>query len=283
MLSLSGDDRITFLQGLTTNDVRKVSPERAIYSALLTPQGKYLHDFFVAADGEALLIDCEAARRDDLLRRLKVYRLRSKVALDDLEGRTVVAAAFGDGVLEAFGLDRAPGSARPFGNGGLAFVDPRLAELGVRLMLPAEGAIEALRSAGLDPAGPHDYEMLRLSLGVPDGSRDLMVEKSTLMESNFDELHGIAWDKGCYMGQELTARTKYRGLVKKRLVMMTADAPLPDPGTPVLRNGKEVGELRSGHGNRAIALIRLDALEADGGLVAGTVPVRPEKPSYVEF
>src|SRR3546814_8077846 len=95
---------------------------------------------------------------------------------------------------------------------------PRLAGLGGRLLLPAAEARPALEAAGLAAGAADDYEALRLRLGVPDGSRDLQLEKSTLMESNFDELNGIAWDKGCYMGQELTARTKYRGLVKKRLL-----------------------------------------------------------------
>ena len=135
------------------------------------------------------------------------------------------------------------------------------------------------------------YDALRLSLGVPDGSRDLPVEKALLLESGFDELHGVDWDKGCYMGQELTARTKYRGLVKRRLFPVRVDGPLPAPGTAIQRNGQEVGEIRSGSGDRALAMLRLDAHGArradrrkradrarSAGLDAPAGTVRPPSP-----
>lgn len=282
VLKLSGEDRIAFLHGLISSDVRRVAPDRAIYGALLTPQGKYLHDFFVSSDGESLFLDCEAGRRDDLMRRLKLFRLRAKVEIEDVTGRMVVAAAFGEGTAEALGLNGTEGAARPMEPAGIAYVDPRLSAMGARLILPAGEADGILTAAGFVAAGPEDYEALRLRHIVPDGSRDLVLEKSTLMESNFDELNGISWDKGCYVGQELTARTKYRGLVKKRLVGIEADGPVPAPGTPILLDGKEVGEVRSGLGNRGIALIRLAAMDAQG-LTAGDVALRAEKPAYAAF
>jgi len=277
VLRISGTDGADFLQGLTSNDVRRVGPDRALFSALLTPQGKYLHDFCIVALDDSLLLDCEGARRADLLRRLKVYRLRSKVALDDVTDGTAVAAAIGDGAAAAFGLPAEPGAATAFGE-GVAYVDPRRAALGVRLLLPRAAADAALAGTGLTEADPAEYDRLRLSLGVPDGSRDLAVEKATLLESNYDALHAISWDKGCYMGQELTARTKYRGLVKKRLVPVAVEGPLPAPGTPVLLDGREVGELRTGRDGLALALLRLDALERsgeDGGFAAGEARVVP--------
>ena len=280
ILTVAGDDRVAFLQGLTSNDVGKATAECALFSAFLTPQGKYLHDFMIADAGGTLLLDCEAARRDDLLRRLKLYRLRAKVTLEDATASWAVAAAFGDGAAAAFGLDEEPGRASPYA-GGLAYVDPRLAALGVRLLLPRESAAAALGASGLVQAGAEDYDRHRLALGVPDGSRDIAVEKATLLESNFDELHAIAWDKGCYMGQELTARTKYRGLLKRRLVPVAVDGPLPAPGTEITLDGRAVGEMRSGRDGHGIALLRLDALaNEDAVLAAGESAVRPQPTAW---
>ncbi len=282
VLAITGEDRVEFLQGLTSNDVAAVSANRAVFSTFLTPQGKYLHDFFIAALGDTLLIDCEAGRRDDLMRRLRMYRLRSKVDLRDATDDFAVAAVIGDDAAESFGLGEAePGRATAFAE-GTAFVDPRTAGLGIRALLPRETAETALQEIATSAAEPDDYDRLRLTLGVPDGSRDLIVEKSTLLESNYDTLNAISWDKGCYLGQELTARMKYRGLVKKRLMPVTLDGPLPPPGTPISLDGREVGEMRSGSGDRAMALLRLDAVvKASRGqpLVAGDTTVSAQLPA----
>src|SRR5262249_43434188 len=152
--------------------------------------------------------------REDLRRRLSVYRLRSKVTLADATADFVVALLYGGDVTARLGLGGEPGNARPWA-GGFVYVDPRLPELGARAVLPRGSAVEILAQSGLAPGTAGDYDRLRLSLGVPDGSRDLPVEKAILLENGFDELHGIDWQKGCYMGQELTARTRYRGLVRK--------------------------------------------------------------------
>jgi folate-binding protein YgfZ len=128
------------------------------------------------------------------------------------------------------------------------------------------------------------YDALRLPLGVPDGSRDLQVEKALLLENGFDELNGVDWKKGCYMGQELTARTKYRALIKKRLFPVRIEGALPDPGTPVVRDGEEVGELRSGTGDRALAMLRLDAVRGNGPpLTAGGARLLPETPPWMRL
>ena len=282
-VTVTGDDRVAFLQGLVSNDVDRVAPDRAVHAAFLTAQGKYLHDFFIVALGDGLVLDCEADRRGDLLRRLRLYRLRSKVDLRDTGDAFAVFAGFGDGVLDSVGLPAERGAARPIGD-GLVFVDSRLAALGVRFILPAETATSTLVGLGLAEGTQEDYDAMRIPLGVPDSSRDITVEKSTLMESGFDELNGISWDKGCYMGQELTARTKYRGLVKRRLVPVTADGPLPPPGTPIVRNGREVGELRGGIAGHALALMRVDALAGDSEpLTADTTTVTPHKPAWADF
>ena len=183
-----------------------------------------------------------------------------------------------DPIAASVGLEAVPGRAGPWGD-GITLVDPRLAALGVRLLLPRPQAASVLAALGSTPATPADYDAHRLALGVPAGSRDIQVEKSTLLEAGFDELHGISWDKGCYMGQELTARTKYRGLVKRRLVPVRVDGPMPEPGTPILAGGKEVGEIRGGLADRAIALLRLEALEAEG-LTAAEARIAPERPDW---
>ena len=283
LLRLAGEDLESFLQGIVSNDVSKVSEARALWSAFLTPQGKFLHEFFLSLDPldpAAVLIDCEAARRDDLKRRLTLYKLRSKVAFEDASEDFAVAVLFGAGAAEALDLPQDAGAAAPFA-GGTAYLDPRLAELGARAVLPKATAEAALREAGFAAAGLEDYDRLRISLGVPDGSRDLEVERSPLLENGFDELHGVDWDKGCFMGQELTARTKYRALIKKRLLPVEIDGPAPDPGTPVTRDGKEVGTLRSSADGVGLALLRLEAL--DGELTAGAAKLTPRKPAWANF
>jgi folate-binding protein YgfZ len=280
LVAIGGDDRTAFLQGLVSNDVRRVAADRAVYAALLTPQGRYLHDFFIAAIGETLYLDCEAPRRDDLRRRLSIYRLRSKVTLADATAEFAVALLYGADIQARLGLTTEPGRAAPL-DGGCIFVDPRLAGLGARAILPRAHAAEILARAGLVPGSAVDYDRLRLSLGIPDGSRDLPVEKAILLENGFDELHGIDWEKGCYMGQELTARTKYRGLVRKRLLPVEVDGPLPAPGTPVMAGDKEAGEMRSGADGLGLALLRLEHL--DDGLRCADSRIKPRKPAWANL
>lgn len=285
VLSIAGEDRVAFLQGLVSNDVRQAAEGRAVYAALLTAQGKYLHDFFIVASGDALLLDAEAARLADLKKRLSIYRLRSKVTIEEARN-LAVAAAFGTGVLELLDLPADPGAARVM-NGGVAFTDPRLADAGARIILPRDALASALDRAGLTAALTSDYDRHRLALGLPDGSRDLVVEKSILLENGFDELHGVDWDKGCYLGQELTARTRYRGLIKKRLMPVTIDGQLPAPGAVIELDGKEAGEMRSGADGRGLALLRLDAVAkaaASGApLTAGAARLTPHKPDWAKL
>lgn len=282
VLEIAGEDRSAFLQGLVSNDVAKVSPGHAVYAALLTAQGKYLHDFFIVAIGDAFYLDAEAARLADLKRRLSLYKLRAKVSLADASDRYLVAAAFGEGALAALGLSDERGAAAPFA-GGLAYVDPRLAELGARLLLPRAAGIEPLAGKGFHPVDTGAYDRLRLSLGVPDGSRDLPIEKAILLESGFEELNGVDWQKGCYVGQELTARTKYRALIKKRLVPVEVSGPMPAPGTPVMLGEQEAGEMRSGRDGMGLALLRLDALGDGKALTAAGATLTPRKPGWANF
>ena len=281
ILAVSGPDRRPFLQGLVSNDVDKVSPTAARYAALLTAQGKYLHDFMIAEACESLWLDAEAARLGDLQRRLSIYRLRAKVALDERPD-LCVAAIFGPDAFITLGLPDEPGAAQPFGS-GVVFVDPRLAALGARAILPRNEARALFADAGIAEAGFDSYDRLRLSLGIPDGSRDLMLEKSILLEAGFDELNGIDWQKGCYIGQELTARTKYRGLVKKRLMPVRIEGPAPIPGTAVIADGREVGEMRSSRDGLGLALLRIEQLREGERLTAGEATLVPLRSAWVRF
>ncbi|HEX4262447.1 MAG TPA: folate-binding protein [Acetobacteraceae bacterium] len=248
VLAIDGEDRVGFLQGLVSNDVADAAPGRAVWAALLTPQGKYLADFFVLADGERLLLDCDAAQAAMLAPRLARFRLRSRVAIAPVP--LAVHAAW-DGV---------PDEAAIMGP------DPRLPQAGFRVLAAAPLAATA------DAA---DWDRHRLALGLPE-PRDLEPEKSVLLEAGFDELHGVSWAKGCYMGQELTARTKYRGLVKRRLVPVSVSGPLPPPGSAVTAAGREVGTMRSGRDDRGMALLRIEAigqaLACEAATLAATVP-----------
>ena len=281
VFAVSGADRRGFLQGLVSNDVDKVGPEQARYAALLTAQGKYLYDFMMIEFGEAIWLDAEAGRLSDLEGRLSIYRLRSKAALDERPD-LAVAAVFGKRALAAMGFSEDPGAARPFAS-GVAFVDPRLAALGVRCILPRADIRCVLEGTGLLEDGFPAYDRLRLQLGVPDGSRDLVPEKSILLESGFDELNGIDWQKGCYIGQELTARTKYRGLIKKRLMPVEIDGPAPAPGTIVTADGREVGEMRSSRNEFGLALLRLEPIVEGKPLKAGNTTLVPSPTSWMRL
>ena len=284
VVALRGPETRAFLQGIVSNDVSRVTPAQAIYAALLTPQGKFLFDFFIVEHAGDLLLEVERSRLPQLVQRLTMYRLRSKVEIEDASERLDVAVLFGDEIPAKLDLEAIPGACRGLAD-GVVFLDPRLPTLGARALLPGGQVETTLQALGLQPGSPEGYDELRLRQGVPDGSRDLVVEKSTLMESGFDELHGVDFKKGCFVGQELTARMKYRGLVRKRLMPVILKGPAPEPGTPILLDGREAGEMRSSSNGRGIALIRLEHLAKaeDKPLLAGETEVVPQKPEWANF
>lgn len=280
VLAVAGVDRATFLQGLVSNDVARAMRGEAIHAALLTPQGRFLHDFAIVPDGERLLLDTDAAGAEALRKRLMAYRLRSKATIEILAGWGV-ALLLGDDAPAAIGLPATPGACVAF-DGGVALVDPRLPALGLRLVLPPEG-LAALDRHGWPAASAADHEALRLALGVPDGARDMA--DGLLLENGYDELRAIDWKKGCYVGQEVTARMRYRGLAKKRLVPVRIEGPPPPPGAIVTLDGQEAGEMRSSAGDRGLALLRLEAIEAcarDGAaLASGEARLVPGRPAWL--
>lgn len=280
VIAVDGPDAVPFLQGLVSNDVRKVAPERAIWTAFLTAQGKFLHEFMIVRHGDRLLLDCERERRADLVRRLKLYKLRSKVTV--AESDETVVALYGAGLAAVPELGLAPGEARPV-EGGVIYGDPRLPAMGLRGMVDAAG-LARLQAEGFAQGAAGDWDAMRIAAGVPDGSRDLTLEKAILLENGFDELNGLDWAKGCYLGQELTARTRYRGLVRKRLLPVAFDGPAPEAGTDVTSAGKPVGLVQSAAGGLALALIKLEALEPGSPpLMAGEAELRPMVPDWISL
>ena len=239
-IEIAGADRVGFLQGLVSNDVTQAVAGRAVWAALLTPQGRWLADFFILADGDRLLLDVERGQAAMLTQLLARFRLRAKVALRDLSDALAVHVAWGD-------MPALPA-------GTLIAADPRLAGAGWRIVATTKLATDVDAAA---------WDAHRLALGLPDGSADLEAGKSLLLEAGFDELNGLSWTKGCYMGQELTARTKYRGLLKRRLVPVAITGPTPPPGTPVWRQDAEVGTMRSARDAHGLATLRLEAIGAD--------------------
>ncbi|MEQ9489214.1 MAG: folate-binding protein [Alphaproteobacteria bacterium] len=281
VLTVAGADRESFLQGLVSNDVAAAMQGQPVWAALLSPQGKYKHDFFILADGDRLLLDCEGGDRlMDLGRTLRKFILRSDVTLG-IEKDVSALVVWGE---DAAGL--ADGNGVIDFAGGKCFADPRLPSMGVRILAPAEPARAALSDAGLIEGPVEAWHAWRIAMGVPDGSRDLDVEKSILLEAGFDELHGIDWKKGCYMGQELTARTKYRGLVKRRLVPVRVDGDGVAAGADITLEGRVVGTLKSVAlpEKMALATLRLDAIKQDTGpLKSGDAVLVPDVPGWLSL
>lgn len=274
IVAISGEPARDFLQGLITNDIHKVSPSRAIYAALLTPQGKFLHDFFIVEHKERFLLDCVAERMPDLIKRLTMYRMRSKVDITDESDKWDVGAMLPVGDM---GI---PGAAKTRFD-GVSYVDPRHAGLGERTIRLVDEDGTFPTDVAQQEKNRADYEAVRISLGIPDTGKDLIADKSMPLESGFDELHGVDFEKGCYVGQEVTARMKHRNLVKKRLFPVTIDGDV-SAGTIVKSGEVDAGELRSAMNGRGIALLRLDLAE-EGGLIADGAAITPEKPDWAEF
>lgn len=275
VISVSGNDARDFLQGLITNDIEKVSETAAIYAALLTPQGKFLHDFFITLYKDKFLLDCEAARIPDLIKRLTMYRLRAKVEITDETGTFAVGVMLAHGDAD----ENAEAGSAKIRFDGVSYTDPRHAGLGERTIrlideddtFPTDEAVLANNRA--------EYDAKRIALGIPDSGADLVPEKSLPLEVGFDELQGVDFQKGCYVGQEVTARMKHRSLVKKRLFPVSYDGDLT-PGTAVKSGDIDAGELHSARNGKGLALLRLDLVEK-GGLSADGIEVTPEKPDWM--
>jgi folate-binding protein YgfZ len=266
VLRVGGAEARPFLQNLVTNNVDLADGTQAVYAGLLTPQGKFLFDFIISGDGDGLLLDCDGARAGELVKRLNFYKLRAQVTIEDISASHSVVAVWGGGEAKARG----------------AVADPRLPALGARIVTAKPD--ECLKAAGADAATPADYHRHRISLGVGDAAHDFEPDRTFPLEVNFDELHGIDFQKGCFIGQEVTSRTKRRGSVRKRLLPCIVEGDLPKPHTPVRAAAREVGTVFSGDAEtgRVMALLRLDLING-ATLEAGYSGLTPEKPHWASF
>ncbi len=260
VISVEGADAGKFLQGLVTNDVAKLQSEPAIHTGLLSPQGKILFEFFVVKDGGKFLIDVARDRVADLIKRLTLYKLRAAVTIADVSKDVAVYADFGGETV----LDR-----------GIVYRDPRRAELGNRVIVKDGPEIAATVDA-------QAYHAHRVALAVPEGGRDYIFGDAFPHEARFDELGGVSFSKGCFVGQEVVSRMEHRGTARKRVVPLSLRGGTPTEGASILAGGVEIGRIGTVAGQRALALLRLDRADefaAKGvSLMAGDATVTVDLP-----
>ena len=276
VIKVIGDDARKFLHGLVTADVLDVRPGTARFCALLTPQGKIIGDFFLTeapqAEGGGFFLDIPRALAATLLDKLNLYKLRAKVLIEDLSEILGVLAVW-------------DGSATTKAKQGLCYADPRLPALGCRVMLAPHRAAAAASELGAALVSAEDYEAHRIALGVPRGGVDFAYGDAFPHEADMDQLGGIDFAKGCYVGQEVVSRIEHRGIARTRAVALRYDGATPESGAPVTVGERQVGTMGSAARGRGIALIRLDRVaEADAtALAAGGIPIRLIKPDWARF
>jgi folate-binding protein YgfZ len=252
VLDVSGTDAASFLNGLLTNDVLSLKPRDACYAGLLSAQGKALFDLFVWRFDGGFLLDVAAHRAADLLKKLTMYKLRAAVTLSPRPEYAVIAG-WGDVPPPHY-----------------AWPDPRIPAMGWRwITSPSPLEVEG-RGEGDTVANYHAH---RISQGVPDSS-DIGTDQLLWLETNADMLHGVSFTKGCYVGQENTARMHHRGKVRKRIVRVTSTEGLPESGTIIFADDKQAGQLLSVMGDQGLALLRMEYVETGAALMAAGEPVR---------
>ena len=278
VVKVAGDDARKFLNGLLTTDIAQITPERAAFAALLTPQGKIMVDMIVAeappADGGGFFLDCPGALGKTLTDRLNFYKLRAKVIVEDLSDVLGVLAVW-DGARET--------------EYGLCYADPRLTALGSRCMLPPHLAAEAAADLGATLVEANEYEAHRITLGAPRGGLDFNYNDAFPHEADMDQLNGIDFEKGCYIGQEVVSRVEHRGTARKRVMPVVFKDFAAEVGVPVLAGELAVGVMGSsvrGSG-RGLAMLRLDraaeALATGKPLMSGGMALTPVKPDWAQF
>lgn len=251
VLRLAGADSRHFLQNLLTADIDHLAPAAATYAALLSPQGKILSDIFVVAEADSFLIDCAASQKADLVKKLTLYKLRAAVTIADLPDKTI----------------RVSPAEIPDG-----WRDPRLSSMGWRGLSD--------RTSAPSP----DYDAARIAAGLADSDADIGTNQLFPHEANLDQLGGVSFDKGCYIGQEVVSRMEHRGTARSRILPLTLSGPAPVSSTEIRAGDKLVGTMLSSAGTRALGLIRLDRLaEAAAPLLTDAVTVRVQKPAWVGY
>jgi folate-binding protein YgfZ len=271
VVKVSGEDARNFLAGLVTTDVKQIAPGVGRFGALLTPQGKIIVDFLIteapSGHGGGLLIDVPRALAQGLADKLRLYKLRAKVAIENLSDELGVLAAW-DGA--------------PVVKPDLAFADPRMAALGWRILAPEALAAKVAELIGADLVDSAAYEAHRIACGVPRGGLDFIYGDAFPHETNMDRLHGVDFDKGCYVGQEVVSRMQHRGTARTRTLRILLDGSSPEAGETILAGGKPVGTIGSTAGRNGLALIRTDrvsdALDQGLPLTAGGLSIRLADP-----
>jgi len=271
VVKVFGEDARTFLGGLVTTDVERIAPGSGRFGALLTPQGKIVVDFLITEapgdQGGGFLLDCPRALAQSLTDKLRFYKLRAKISVENLsDGLGVIAAWDGEA------------SVRP----DLAFADPRQPSLGLRIFAAEQRAPAIAEQISAELVDASAYEAHRIACGVPRGGLDFIYGDAFPHETNMDRLHGVDFDKGCYVGQEVVSRMQHRGTARTRIVRIALDGPSPETGTAILAGDKAVGTMGSTAGERGLALVRIDrvadALEAGLALSAGGLSLRLADP-----
>ena len=279
IIKVVGDDARKFLHGLVTTDMLGLAPGTARFGALLTPQGKIIADFFVTealqADGGGFFLDSPRTLAATLVDKLNLYKLRAKVLVEDLTEILGVLAVWD-------GQDTTKGCAA---KQGLTYADPRLPALGFRVMIPPHRATAAASELGAALVGAEDYEAHRIALGVPRGGVDFVYGDAFPHEADMDQLGGVDFAKGCYVGQEVVSRIEHRGIARTRAVALRYDGAAPASGAPITAGERQVGTMGSAARGRGIALVRLDRVaEAEQtALAAGGIPIRLIKPDWARF
>ncbi|AXC50726.1 folate-binding protein [Paracoccus suum] len=231
VIAIDGPEAGAFLQGLVTNDIHRAEADGIAYAALLTPQGKYLADFFIVARPDGFWLDADEGQAAGLMQRLSMYKLRSNVTLSP----AAVSVSRGTGAP--------PASALP---------DPRHPALGWRLY----GAGDAPGDDGTD------WDAVRVAHVIPEAGIELIPNETFILEAGFERLHGVDFRKGCYVGQEVTARMKHKTELRKGLMQVAISGSAP-AGTPITRDSREVGTLFTQSGGAAIAQMRYDRMGPD--------------------
>jgi tRNA-modifying protein YgfZ len=267
VVSVGGADSVKFLNDLITSDVP--AKGNAAYGGLLTPQGKVLFDFLIFRDGERFLFDLPKSGVAEFIKRLTFYRLRAKVEIADVSDERIVVAAWG--VARAPIID------------GPVAVDPRLADMGYRAIVPVGSDM----AADFTEASIADYDAHRIQLGVPEGGIDFTYGDFFPHDADMDQLGGVDFKKGCYVGQEVVSRMEHRGTARRRFILAKGTGALPPLGTPVMAGEKTLGTLGSSINGEGLALVRLDrvkdALESGAPISAGAAAVILALPTWAKF
>lgn len=243
IVQISGQDKKKFLQGLLTNDIYKIDQQEALYACLLTPQGKYFSDFFITLQNDKIFMDLPFSRKEEILKKLNIYKLRSDVQFEELSEYKVISLLEED--LAELKLE------------GVLFKDPRSIKMGIRSFVKQDDLdIEKI-------SNDNSYDIMRFDNFIAEGEKDLKAGQSFLLEFGFNDLNAIDYKKGCYIGQELVARTHYLGVVRKEIAQVFSSKDLPEYGTLIYANDQKIGYLCSSVGNRGLALIKKEAIPAE--------------------